>query len=1066
MRLKQILLLFGLLPATVVAGLPGRDITVEIVNSNRVVASTTRNTAERKQTPVNTNSRATTSRATNTRTVSSRATTTRDARAVKSRTAATGGGTEARISAENSTSARTATPSQRIVSRSTSNTVAARTATTTGATKVRSTRVAANTIAGATRARTTTTTALADTLNNKTQLVNACRNSYAQCMDNYCNILDENMGRCACSKNIANYKKTSDALKQANTALQDVAQQIQYIGLNKVQIETLFAETEAELAMSGTSDSSQIKNSLDKIKDMVVDIKTPTASMATNTQNTLDLSGLLDFSSDGTFGDIMSLFTGNNNSTASISNQRGATLYNTATARCQKSVLDSCKAQGVDSALITNAYDIQIDKDCLTYEASLKSQNEEMLITVRNAENVLQRARLAVAANKNSYDLRGCIGALENCMTDEYICGADYEYCMDPTGAYINGGEIVLGSTIHDFNKESVKKHLRDKMVLETRDGKAFGPCADVLNSCQDYTYSGGEYLSDNKVIDEYLARVIPQIKKSHDDIVSQFAQDCIADVRECIQDNSTSTTSISNTATRACKSIITTCMSALDENGTQNAWVECLFNSNKCTNTGSGGGTEGDGGTGEGTGGGTEGGGGTGEGTGGGTEGNGGTEGDGGTGGGGTGGGTDGDDGTGEGTGEGTGGGTGDGGVETQYDKTWCGKYEVQINAYELVQNQYTNAESLCKCNNKTPESYTQGDGDRCEIKRTWIYHEGMENEATYTVYNVWPCRNEEERSKYNADVLERTVCPDGRLYAAHSCDVIDTNDESVYDSEIYKETLEFSLDQSSQVALGYYNSSTETESISDRNVPGLSMCKYDSDTGLHAEYDPKIGQCGCNKNITDQNGDKVPLVFIGLKKFGADTAVGVGCGCPIHTYPFSSTTPITASNIENCVDLSYIMEIMKKNYFDETKAKDECESASYSLSGKWNASDSSCTVTKNDGTTTKYYPFSTKNFADACAISGGKDIENKCQVDEETYSSQYIFPELNKALYFNFIQGLNGVVLNKDKGDVTWYSCTFDKNSSGERDQETGLCLCKEGYELILNNSSLRSLACVKQE
>ncbi|MBR2412573.1 MAG: hypothetical protein IKB10_02820, partial [Alphaproteobacteria bacterium] len=193
MKLKQILLLSVLLPIPVVAGVSGRDITVEIANENRVVPSATRNTAERKQDSVNTNSRVATFRSQtdtqrnqNTRTVTSRMGTTRDAQTVKSRTAATGGGTEARISAKNSTSARTATPSQRIISRSTSNTVAARTATTTGATKVRSTRVAANKIAGATRARTTTTTARADTLNNKTQLLNTCRNSYAQCMDNYC----------------------------------------------------------------------------------------------------------------------------------------------------------------------------------------------------------------------------------------------------------------------------------------------------------------------------------------------------------------------------------------------------------------------------------------------------------------------------------------------------------------------------------------------------------------------------------------------------------------------------------------------------------------------------------------------------------------------------------------------------------------------------------------------------------------------------------------------------------------------------------------------------------------
>ena len=158
------------------------------------------------------------------------------------------------------------------------------------------------------------------------QITDFCKAQYTECMDNFCNVLDDNQGRCSCSKNIKNYAKTEEALKEATTSLQDVAQKIQYIGLTKDEINTLFDQTEAEQAMQGNSDSSQIKNDLDKIKNMIVDVKSGTASSSETAGISMDLSGLLDFSIDNTGFDLGSLFGTNTTNTNSISNQRGEEL--------------------------------------------------------------------------------------------------------------------------------------------------------------------------------------------------------------------------------------------------------------------------------------------------------------------------------------------------------------------------------------------------------------------------------------------------------------------------------------------------------------------------------------------------------------------------------------------------------------------------------------------------------------------------------------------------------------------------------------------------------------------
>ena len=458
------------------------------------------------------------------------------------------------------------------------------------------------------------------------QVTDFCKAQYMQCMDNYCNVLDENQGRCSCSKNLKNYAKTEEALKAATEALQDVAQQIQYIGLSADEVETLFTQTVAEDTMQSSSDNTQLKNDLDKIKKLIVDVKAGSASSAENTSGlSFDLSGLLDFSVDSSGFDLSSLFGGTQSNTNSISNQRGEQLYKTATARCKTAVLTDCQAQGVDISIITNAYDLEIDKQCLAYERNLTEGNEEMSRTVRNAKGVLQRARLMVAQQKNAYDLRGCVSALDSCMQDDFVCGTDYENCLDPTGKYIVNGEIVVGSmpgqklkngtgangdvsvsapdyytdglyatwnydnsknawadtgklaeyisktvvtgSYQENTDETLSKFLLHKIGYN-KDGKNYGMCMSVLNKCQDITYSDGTYQADNNVIKEYLQRTLVQIKTMQDNILADYGENCLSDVSSCLSQNnfvaanSTNSSSNINIAINACRQQIITCMS------------------------------------------------------------------------------------------------------------------------------------------------------------------------------------------------------------------------------------------------------------------------------------------------------------------------------------------------------------------------------------------------------------------------------------------------------------------------------------------------------------------------
>ena len=517
---------------------------------------------------------------------------------------------------------------------------------TSGAVRARIPTISAsvtNSTSATTATTNTTAASTAAAMDEMAQMTSFCKAQYTECMDNFCNVLDDNQGRCSCSKNIKNYEKTEIALKEATEALQDVAQQIQYIGLSKDDITTLFSQTEAELQMQNSTDNSKLKNDLDKIKSLVVDVKSGTASSTEVVSGlSMDLSGLLDFSIGSTGFDLGALF-GNTTTanTNSISNQRGEQLYKTAAARCKAAILTDCQSQGVDISVVSNSYDLEIDKQCVAYERALTDANDEMNQTVRNAKSVLQRARLMVAQQKNAYDLRGCINALDSCMQDDYVCGNDYENCLDPTGKYIVNGEIVVGSTpgqaisnetkvndtcdpakdsnclssgnvysttglystwnygnnlnawggttdqtlvnyietqigAYSGNDASAHEKLNSPSddMLEylmykigyVHDGKSYGMCSNVLNKCQAYTYLDDEYDIDNRVVKEYMTRIMVQIKAAQDEMLADYAETCISDVSSCLGENgydeTKSDSSKSRIAINACRAQIMTCMS------------------------------------------------------------------------------------------------------------------------------------------------------------------------------------------------------------------------------------------------------------------------------------------------------------------------------------------------------------------------------------------------------------------------------------------------------------------------------------------------------------------------
>ena len=445
-------------------------------------------------------------------------------------------------------------------------------------------------------------------LEQTAELNKSCQEQYNDCMDQFCAVVDANQGRCSCSANLSKYTKVEEAVKAANTELNNVAQRIRYVGLSADEIRAILTETEAETALSGQKDTTETRNMLAEIEDL---IKDPTSSTSSYSGESFGLDLNLDFSSES--ADMFSLDFLNLDSSSSFSNLRGTDLYNAARNRCN-TILNQCRGAGATSKQITGNYDLAIDKDCIAYEKGLKKMNETLVSNVRSAELMLQKARLAVLQNKNQYDAKGCIAALDNCMRDDMVCGDDYFKCVDPTKRYIDeNGNVVLGQNITlitDFMKNynnanintqfltdanantfkisedtckptdgenntetggdgmCVAKYLLEKIGTgdKATDG---GLCRAVLDKCQYYTYRDNKYQPYNDIIVNYVQRAMVNIRAAQQNIISEYASNCMVEVAQCYNNqvtqvnawsSSASVNSVYDVMRGACRNVALTC--------------------------------------------------------------------------------------------------------------------------------------------------------------------------------------------------------------------------------------------------------------------------------------------------------------------------------------------------------------------------------------------------------------------------------------------------------------------------------------------------------------------------
>ena len=206
-----------------------------------------------------------------------------------------------------------------------------------------------------------------------------CRDTYRECMDNFC-LLDESQGeRCACSDNIERAKsKISEVLK-----IQEEADKLFTEGVEREQL-----GAKARLVFKDVDNANKKISSVDF------------------------LAWLNSGEEDEEVGEDADL---------------GSGLYDMAASYCASEL----KACGDKAEMEEMLYSRQITQDCKNYDAYLVEQKANAESNKRIAESAVRKARLEMLDTTNKYNRGECLLAYRSCIADKGGCGANFENCLD-----------------------------------------------------------------------------------------------------------------------------------------------------------------------------------------------------------------------------------------------------------------------------------------------------------------------------------------------------------------------------------------------------------------------------------------------------------------------------------------------------------------------------------------------------------------------------------------------------------------------------------------------------------
>lgn len=398
--------------------------------------------------------------------------------------------------------ARAASVAQTVSPRTTTTTSTARSATTV------SPRAATN----------TTTVDLTETRTGAAY--EQCKNAYFSCMDQFCQLKNDDYRRCSCSDRVLELAEIRDVMQDAGNQLTVFNENLDTVGMTAAQASAMKTASEGENAL--TSDKSASKALLQAIMNSIRGEDSTVGGKFTDL-NSINIS----FDTANAFGTL--------DAGAAIAAYNGKNLYTAVYPQCRNAVRADCNDASLQRAI--NAYLMAIEQDCNTVQTAIETTQKQMKSAVRESSAMLDLARVENRRNHNSDDITTCVNNVESAILSEEVCGANYHKCLDngefidiSTGKPIAGVEKFyelenllkfadgVGASEQQLSK--VKSNRTFVQNFEKRTKKFAQPALDKCTEQADTVWA--EYL-DKALLSIYYAQKskVAEIKQGCFDFVS-----------------------------------------------------------------------------------------------------------------------------------------------------------------------------------------------------------------------------------------------------------------------------------------------------------------------------------------------------------------------------------------------------------------------------------------------------------------------------------------------------------------------------------------------------------------
>ncbi len=359
-----------------------------------------------------------------------------------------------------------------------------------------------------------------------------CKNAYFTCMDQFCQLKNDEYRRCSCNDRITSLQEARNKLQQAGEQLTAFNENLDIVGKTAAQATAMNTASDGELALS--KDNSASKALLTAIMNSIRGTDSRVENNKLSDLNSIDLS----FDATNSFGTT--------DVGQAIASYNGQALYSAVYPQCRNAVKSSCNDASLQRAV--NAYLMAIEQDCNTVQTAIFNKQKETHAAIRESSSMLDMARAENHKAHNSDDAATCLTNVENAILSEEVCGANYHKCLDngeyidvSTGAPIAGvvdfyklGTLLTFNSERNNNDQKLAQNPNNKVFVINFEKRVKQFAIPALDKCVDIA---------DEIWQDYLNKAMLDIYYAQQSKVNEIKQGCFDFVSACYMNGSTSMT-------------------------------------------------------------------------------------------------------------------------------------------------------------------------------------------------------------------------------------------------------------------------------------------------------------------------------------------------------------------------------------------------------------------------------------------------------------------------------------------------------------------------------------------